>query len=63
MSRISHYYRCPECPERFLISYDIMSILWDFWSVQAEKARVETEFANHQADCINARVEVLLGQI
>jgi len=45
-----------------MFSYHLQDILWDFWRVMSEKAAVETDFANHQADCINAKVEVSYGK-
>jgi hypothetical protein len=54
---IHHYLRCPHCERKWFFSYDIPSMIFNFWRVMAEKAYVEMEFANHQVDCILAEVE------
>jgi hypothetical protein len=33
-----------------MLSYDWQSLVWDFWRVMAEKAGVEVDVANHNAD-------------
>lgn len=52
---IHQYYRCSDCNARYLISYDLVSLLWNYSKVQAEVALIEIEFNVHRVECIANR--------
>jgi hypothetical protein len=44
----THFYRCPNCPVRFQISYDYATVVWNPELVNYERSMVALDYEIHK---------------
>lgn len=60
--KFHHLFQCP-CGMTYVVRYNFLTLMSQFWEVKAQIADTELAFYIHKADCMNNQVDEFLAKI